>query len=229
MRKDYEKLIRVLPEEIKKYPALMENCGLSLLIEGQKNYFKEFKSVYDVEDSEKILNDDKYSFLQFALMKPYIKIDIFPKDYINENELDKYLKNYEIEKYRFNENTIFKCTDFFNTLNEEKRKLGQVNNETKICANSLDHIILEHPVIFKVENIFPLKTIKFEDYYFKCPNNIPEHLKAKFGSNYMQIPRIIENHDLLKFIETQFSSVDELNKSFEDSLNYLKKINAGFK
>ena len=38
MRKDYEKLIKVLPEEISKYEYFKENCGLSLLIENQKNY-----------------------------------------------------------------------------------------------------------------------------------------------------------------------------------------------
>ena len=32
MRKDYEKLIKVLPEEISKYEYFKENCGLSLLI-----------------------------------------------------------------------------------------------------------------------------------------------------------------------------------------------------
>ena len=33
MRKDYEKLIKVLPDEISKYEYFKENCGLSLLIE----------------------------------------------------------------------------------------------------------------------------------------------------------------------------------------------------
>lgn len=40
MRKDYEKLIKILPEEISKYEYFKENCGLSLLIENQKNYFE---------------------------------------------------------------------------------------------------------------------------------------------------------------------------------------------
>ena len=61
MRKDYEKLIKVLPEEISKYEYFKENCGLSLLIENQKNYFEGFRSVYDVDDENGFLDDNKFS------------------------------------------------------------------------------------------------------------------------------------------------------------------------
>ena len=59
MRKDYEKLIKILPEEISKYEYFKENCGLSLLIENQKNYFEGFRSVYDVDDENGFLDDNK--------------------------------------------------------------------------------------------------------------------------------------------------------------------------
>ena len=228
MRKDYEKLIEILPEEINQYPTLKKNCGLTLLIEGHENYFKDFKSVYDVNNEKQLLSDYKFPFLQIALMKPYIKIDIFPKDYILNEQLEKYSKNYEIEKYIFNQKLEKNQITYIEGLKDEKIKLGQTDNETKFCANSVDHVLLEPPVIFEVKNIFPLKTIKFEDYYFKCPNNIPAHLKPKFGNNYMQIPRIMENHNLEKFIDTQFNSPEERDKAFKDTLEYLRDINEKF-
>ena len=229
MRQDYEKLLEVLPLEIKKYPKLMENCGLTLLVEGHKNLFDDFCSVYDIEGDEKILNESKFSFLQLAWMKPYLKIDVFPKDYIIDSELDKYVKNYEFGKYKFN--SIIKDNDklkFFEELNDKKRLLGQTNIKTNFCANSLDHILLERPIIFELNNIFPLKTIKFENYYFKCPNNVEKHLEAKFGNSFMNIPNVIENHDLIKFIETQFDSREEIEEKFNDSIKYLKNINDNF-
>ena len=90
MRKDYEKLIKILPEEISKYEYFKENCGLSLLIENQKNYFEGFRSVYDVDDENGFLDDNKFSFLQIAWLKPYVKIDLFPKDYLLEEKLESF-------------------------------------------------------------------------------------------------------------------------------------------
>jgi lipopolysaccharide cholinephosphotransferase len=41
---------------------------------------------------------------------------------------------------------------------------------------------------FKVEDIFPLKTAKFEDHEFPVPNNIEVFLKTRYGSNYGELP-----------------------------------------
>ena len=79
MRKDYEKLIKVLPEEISKYEYFKENCGLSLLIENQKNYFEGFKSVYDVDDENGFLDDNKFSFLQIAWLNLMLRLIYFQK------------------------------------------------------------------------------------------------------------------------------------------------------
>ena len=66
LRRDYNKLIEVLPEEIKAC-GLDEFCGLTLLCENRKNYYDGVKSAYDAKDRYgNDLVDGKYNFLQFC-------------------------------------------------------------------------------------------------------------------------------------------------------------------
>ena len=228
MRKDYEKLIKVLPEEISKYDYFKENCGLSLLIENHKNYFEDFKSVYDVDDENGFLRDDKYSFLKVAWLKPYIWIDLFPKDYILEERLEYFKKNYVPTKYKFNYDIKMGKKEFWDEFNRVKKELGLVNNKTKYFNDSIDGIQLLPVKIYEIDKVFPLKTIQFEGYEFKCPKNTEYVLEVEFGKNYMHIPNIIENHSIIPFIESQFNSIDEMNEAFSKAINYLKEINDNF-
>ena len=228
MRKDYEKLIKVLPEEISKYEYFKENCGLSLLIENQKNYFEGFRSVYDVDDENGFLDDNKFSFLQIAWLKPYVKIDLFPKDYVLEEKLESFKKDYVSTKYKFNQEVKNGKKVFWNEFNVVKKELGLVNTKTKYFADSIDVLQLTSDLIYETDKIFPLKTIKFEGYEFKCPKDIKHTLEVQFGKNFMHIPNVIENHSLVPFIEHQFDSVDEMNEAFSKSISYLKEINDNF-
>lgn len=228
MRKDYEKLIKVLPEEISKYEYFKENCGLSLLIENQKNYFEGFRSVYDVDDENGFLDDNKFSFLQIAWLKPYVKIDLFPKDYLLEEKLESFKKDYVSTKYKFNQDVKNGKKVFWNEFNVVKKELGLVNTKTKYFADSIDVLQLTSDLIYETDKIFPLKTIKFEGYEFKCPKDIKHTLEVQFGKNFMHIPNVIENHSLVPFIEHQFSSFEEMDKSFSKSISYLKEINDNF-
>lgn len=228
MRKDYEKLIKVLPEEISKYEYFKENCGLSLLIENQKNYFEGFKSVYDVDYENGFLDDNKFSFLQIAWLKPYVKIDLFPKDFVLEEKLESFKKDYVSTKYKFNQEVKNGKKVFWNEFNVVKKELGLVNTKTKYFADSIDVLQLTSDLIYETDKIFPLKTIKFEGYEFKCPKDIKHALEVQFGKNFMHIPNVIENHSLVPFIEHQFDSVDEMNEAFSKSISYLKEINDNF-
>lgn len=228
MRKDYEKLIKVLPDEISKYEYFKENCGLSLLIENQKNYFEGFRSVYDVDDENGFLDDNKFSFLQIAWLKPYVKIDLFPKDYLLEEKLESFKKDYVSTKYKFNQDVKNGKKVFWNEFNVVKKELGLVNTKTKYFADSIDVLQLTSDLIYETDKIFPLKTIKFEGYEFKCPKDIEHTLEVQFGKNFMHIPNVIENHSLVPFIEHQFSSFEEMDKSFSKSISYLKEINDNF-
>ncbi len=117
---------------------------------------------------------------------------------------------------------------FWNEFNVVKKELGLVNTKTKYFADSIDVLQLTSDLIYETDKIFPLKTIKFEGYEFKCPKDIEYTLEVQFGKNFMHIPNVIENHSLVPFIEHQFSSFEEMDKSFSKSISYLKEINDNF-
>lgn len=228
VREDYEKLIEILPKEISKFDYLKNECGLTLSIENHENYFKDFKDFHNIINNPDFPLKDRFSFLEFSIFKPYVKIDVFPKDYILDEKLNYYSKNYLSTKYRFNKEIKSGKKNFYEELVNKNNDLGLVKYKTNYIVSSLDDLELEPPYIYKTDNIFPLKKIKFEGFYFKCPNNVDEHLKGIYGDNYMEIPHIIEHHSLLGFIESQFSSKEELNKKFNELISYLQKINENY-
>lgn len=228
LRKDYNKLLEVLPLEISKHDYFKENCGLTLLIEGQKNYFSDFKSVYDVDDKEGYLNDDNFSFLQIAWLKPYVKIDFFPKDFLETEKISFFKKNYVSNKYKFNQKVKKGEYLFFKKLNEFNDKFGFVLNETPQFADSFDVIPLAPVRIFETSKTFPLNKISFEGYEFNCPNDVDYYLSLIYGKNFRDLPKVIETHNMADFVENQFASVDEMNEAFSKSVDYLKEINNNF-
>ena len=228
LRKDYNKLLEVLPLEISKHDYFKENCGLTLLIEGQKNYFSDFKSVYDVDNKEGYLNDDNFSFLQIAWLKPYVKIDFFPKDFLETEKISFFKKNYVSNKYKFNQKVKKGEYLFFKKLNEFNDKFGFVLNETPQFADSFDVIPLAPVRIFETSKTFPLNKISFEGYEFNCPNDVDYYLSLIYGKNFRDLPKVIETHNMADFVENQFASIDEMNEAFSKSVDYLKEINNNF-
>ena len=192
LRKDYNKLLEVLPLEISKHHYFKENCGLTLLIEGQKNYFSDFKSVYDVDDKESYLNDDNFSFLQIAWLKPYVKIDFFPKDFLETEKISFFKKNYVSNKYKFNQKVKKGEYLFFKKLNEFNDKFGFVLNETPQFADSFDVIPLAPVRIFETSKTFPLNKISFEGYEFNCPNDVDYYLSLIYGKNFRDLQKLLK-------------------------------------
>jgi lipopolysaccharide cholinephosphotransferase len=228
LREDYLKLIEVLPEEISNFDYLKENCGLSLLRENHENYFKDFKSVYDFEGDEKLLDEAKFIFLQIAWLKPYVKIDFFPKDFILEDKLDYFKKNYRSNKYKFNQNLKNGVVSYEKSFNEINHLLGFTNQKTNFVCDAIDTLQLSDLCIYETNKIFPLETINFEGHQFKCPNDFDYYLKQYFGNNYMRLPKIIETHNVSKFIQSQFQSKTEMDEAFKKDIEYLKKVNDSF-
>ena len=192
LRKDYNKLLEVLPLEISKHDYFKENCGLTLLIEGQKNYFSDFKSVYDVDNKEGYLNDDNFSFLQIAWLKPYVKIDFFPKDFLETEKISFFKKNYVSNKYKFNQKVKKGEYLFFKKLNEFNDKFGFVLNETPQFADSFDVIPLAPVRIFETSKTFPLNKISFEGYEFNCPNDVDYYLSLIYGKNFRIFQKLLK-------------------------------------
>ena len=228
-RNDYNKLIEVLPKEIEKYDYLKENCGLTKLVEGEKNYFTDFKSIYDVENIEGIRGTrTKVLFLQWAWLKPFVKIDFFPMDFIKEDKFEFFKSHQRLIKFKFNQNIQKAKVNFDEEWELRNNELGLTKEKTDFIAMSIEAYKLEETRFYNTKDIFPLKEINFDKYKFKAPNNTDACLKVSFGSNYMSLPKAIETHNTVDFVKSQFLSIEEMDKEFEKTINYFKEINDNF-
>ena len=229
LRKDYNKLIEVLPAEINNYEYLKKNCGLTLLRENEKNYFEDFNDIYDLHENNKILIDTKLLHLQFAWMKPYAKIDFFPKEYMNSSNRKYFEKNYRAEKYKFCKKVKEGKYNYSEKIQEFNEEFGLTMEEQDLIVTGMDAIQLECPRIFKTDKIYPLTTINFEGYEFSAPLDSNHYNSKLYGKNYMNIPTTIDTHNMMPFVEAQFKSSDELNNTLKENIENLKNINDNFK
>ncbi|MBR4447854.1 phosphorylcholine transferase LicD [Methanobrevibacter sp.] len=228
LRKDYNKLIEVLPKELSKH-NLKEHCGLTLLLENRKNFFDDFNSVYDVEDKNgNLLIDGKYNFLQVAWLKPFVKIDIFPLDFIEDNELEKIYEKFPPAQYKFYYEMLNNKVKFFDQIDAVRREVGFADHKTNQFSDTIEGVPHWKIRIFDYDKTFPLSSIDFEGHKFKCPKDCNHHLTRMFGPNYMEFPKVIENHDTLKLIESQFSSKEEMDNAFDEAIRFLKNLNEIF-
>ncbi len=228
LRKDYRKLIEVLPNEMIKY-GLTEDCGLTLLLENKKNYFDEFNSVYDAKDYEgNKLIDSKYNFLQFAWLTPYVKIDFFPFDFIVDEEVKDIHDKFAPAQYKFNEDLVKGKVKFFDKIDSVRKEVGFTDDKTKQFSDTIEGVPHWKIRIFDYDKTFPLTSIDFEGHEFKCPKDCNHHLTSMFGSKYMDFPEVIQNHNTLELIEKQFGSKEEMEKSFDSAIFSLRKINTDF-
>ena len=229
MRKDYNKLMEVLPIEINKYDFFKENCGLTRLVTQDENYFKDFYSVYDFGNDEHFekFGFSKSLFLQLAWLKPYIKLDIFPFDYVKNESVEYYNKNYLGHKYFYRTlfNEGYSLDEHFD---EQFSKVGCCIDETDFIGEGIDATFFDDFGVFNTDFIFPLKTINFEGYEFKAPNKPHELLKLWYGDSYMDIPSDLWIHNFSEHNEKLFASKEEMDESFKKTLQYLKEINDNF-
>ena len=232
IRKDYDKLIEILPKEIGKYDFFKENCALTRLINSKDNYFKEFNNFYDEEiGHEHFFNKPglgKSLFLQLGWMKPMVKLDIFPFDYIKPESIGHYKKNYLGHKLYFRHLYGEKDFSFKEEFNKQFVKLGFSYTPTDYIAEGIDASFSDNFPPFKKELIFPTTTTKFEDYELKCPNKSEKLLEIWYG-NYMEIPQNVVIHEYVKYNRTLFKSEKEMRDSFKEVITYLKEINDNFK
>lgn len=228
LRKDYNKLIEALPKELNKHD-LKEFCGLTLLLENRKNYFNDFNSVYDVKDKEgnKII-DGKYNFLQIAWLKPFVKIDLFPFDFIEDDKLGDIYTKFAPAQYKFYHEMLSNKSKYVDQIDLARKEVGFTDLKTKQFSDTIEGVPHLKIRIFDTDKTFPLTSIKFEGHEFNCPKDVDHHLTSMFGHHYMDFPEVIENHDTLELIETQFNSKEEMDNSFDEAIKFLKNINENF-
>lgn len=232
MRKDYNKLIEVLPSEINKIDFLKNNFGLTLLKNFNENLFENTTHIYSRIYENYFFADDpnyKQRFLQFACLKPFVKIDVFPFDYVKEDNVKEYNKKYLSQKYYFMklyQKTNFSFDEEFNKIFE---KIGMSYDETSYIGEGIDSSKWDDFGAFREDWIYPIKNIDFEGYSFKCPNNSHELLKLWYGKSYMNMPSDIQIHDFTGYNLLLFENDEEkLSIAFKNTLKELKWINDNF-
>ena len=229
LREDYNKLIEILPDELENH-NLKEKCGLTRLLENRKNYFEDFKSVYDVRDKNgSYMIDGKYNFLQIAWLKPFVKIDIFPFDFIEDDKVEAIYTKFAPAQYKFYNDMLNNNAEFFDKIDSARKEIGFTDLKTKQFSDTIEGVPHWKIRVFDYDKTFPLKSIEFEGHEFKCPKDCDHHLISMFGSNYMEFPKVIENHDTLQLILNQFDSKRECDGSFNDAIEFLKNCNESFK
>ncbi len=228
LRKDYNKLIEALPKELEEHD-LKQSCGLTLLLENRKNYFGDFNSVYDVEDKDgNLMIDGKYNFLQIAWLKPFVKIDIFPFDFIEDDRLDEIYGKFAPTQYRFYDDMLRNKVKFADRIDSARSEVGFTDSKTRQFSDTIEGVPHWKIRVFDYDKTFPLESIEFEGYKFKCPKDCDHHLTSMFGPDYMEFPKVIENHNTWELIEAQFASTEEMDNAFEGAIELLKNINKTF-
>ena len=228
LRKDYEKLIEVLPKELEEHD-LKNHCGLTLLLENQKNYFSDFDSVDDAKDKNgNRLIVGKYNFLQIAWLKPLVKIDIFPFDFIEEDKVADIPNRFPSIQYKFYYEMLNNKGKYFDKIDDARKEAGFTDSKTKWFSDTIEGVPHLKIRMFDYDKTFPLETVTFEGHRFKCPKDCSHHLTSMFGPNYMEFPEVIENHNTLELIERQFGSKEEMAESFDDAIKFLKNVNEIF-
>jgi len=230
MRKDYNKLIEILPYEINKNEYLKHNLGLTLLNNINDNYFEDTNHILDEDYINHFLANDseKSRFLQLGCLKPLAKLDIFPFDYIKDDFVQVYDKKYRSQKFIFRNAYFDKEFSYFNELTKRSKKLGLTLEKTNFIGEGLDATYWDDFGHIDADLFFPISKIKFEGFEFMSPNKPMELLKFWYGENYMDIPSDLDIHNFNDFNKKFYNSDEEINRAFIETINELKNINEHF-
>lgn len=206
MRKDYDKLLEVIEDEIN--------------VNGLSNEIKIS------------LNMHKYKPLPILQLLYYCEevddsiiagIDIFPYDYIEDisncdessykmiqqGVIEKNLQGIPIEEALY---------DYFNKFDLHKDEKQYIIPGVEGARGIFFGYDFK---IFKTEDIFPLKKIEFEHTQYKVPKNYHEYLSQTYN-NYLNIPKTIHHHqDRYEKLRIREDSKEIFDKNIEK----LRKIN----
>lgn len=213
LREDYEKFLKVAQKDL-------ENNYFLQTRETDKNYPLFFAKV----------RKNNTSFVEWAFrglnMNHGIYVDVFIFDTLPLKDTEEYTKHcltlnrQAIRKYvptvnkkpslslSFIKGWIKKkLARAYFSLKPSKKFDENINKEFTKYANQvyenrkLACLSFNDPYYFYENDIFPTKTLKFEDYEFPVPNNYDKHLKTYYGE-YMVIPSV-ENREThsVKFVD----------------------------
>ena len=205
LREDYEKFFKIFPEEVAE-------CGLTKR---------------DITITNTKYNRKKDRYLPFSKVEfwvwphNYSFIDIFPVDYVTDLVPDyKSLHKKEckdlIEKLKSG-------TPREEALKESFEKLHVSKDKTDLLMCGVEDTTFA--IASDYDTIFPLKTLKFEDRMYPCPNDYITYIIGLYGENYVKIPKNAHPHGFYGYL----SSHDNVYENLEICLEKLKKANERYK
>ncbi|MBZ9570430.1 glycosyltransferase [Methanobrevibacter sp. TMH8] len=165
--------------------------------------------------------------------------DILPYDYINKNNKYKEdiegIRNLEIKKYKrsIEANSIYDniSNDSINISTNEKKLLKKSMQKLDLDYKKTDYLIPgvdsdEKFCIINSKDIFPLKSIEYENYQFKCPFDPQKVLISEYDEDINDLTEIIKfhntNEDYFNSLNINISTLEEDIKKIE-SINKIKK------
>ena len=153
-------------------------------------------------------------------------VDVFPYEYINEYDENTIEEVYSEAKNRYlyhrsrDYNSKFCFDTYYDDLNLSWKPTDYIIPGWENPCTPDDMYKL---FVIKTEDIFPLKSIKFENIDFPCPNNV-DSLLSKEYNDYMNIPKNLRKHDNMNF----FRYNTDNNEVFTKCLTRLKEVNENF-
>ena len=175
MRKDYDKLLKILPLELKNNNLDKLDIRISNQTKTQKNTLLTFTQI-----------------LLFDAGLLYCGLDIFPYDF-----LDEYPDNYRELFFKEKNNHYVKLIE---GMNREKVFQDVFNNlnlkydDGKYITSGVEHgKVHNRQLIIEKEKIFPLRSMPFEGNEYPCPND-SRYYAYTIYKNYYDISKIARVH-----------------------------------
>ena len=168
MRKDYRRLMKVLPSELPSHIVLQTN-------ETDKNYFYFFAKL---RDTRSFLDEGAYDR---CFKYRGIFIDIFPFD-----KVQLPLQRIKLQSYAY---TLYRKG------NGKESALRKIRALTWFNRNISFPVLRCISRLTGGKDIFPLTTHRFEDIELSVPGNSHHMLQSQFG-DYMRLPNLdnVEHH-----------------------------------
>ncbi|WP_407453392.1 LicD family protein [Methanobrevibacter sp.] len=203
MRKDYDKFYEVIHEEL-KINNLNEHISVNINKKGPNNSLLSFMK-FEYFDNNRL-----FGF-----------IDIIPFDYVNSIIDDSEYIFYK-EHHKFI-SELKKGADREELLNNFFELFDVSKTKTDIILSGIEHRTYTQ---VDYSDIFPLKTIKYEDRYYPSPKEGEKLLKLKYGSDFIKVPKIVHHHSFFDALSTRY---DDTFETFERSIALLQKVNSRLK
>lgn len=209
MRKDYNKLIEVVPREI------------------EENNLEKVLGAYKLDRTDiqtKRWYQIRYQYPGFK--NTFTTLDIFPYDYIKDYNNEDIMEDFYdcIRKYY----TYPKDHDMSGYMEEVFEKLNLTLDRDDYIIPGVENVRGKIPrvtmykyKIFETTDVFPLKKTAFGKYELPIPNNSTDYLKYIYGNNYLRIPKKIRDHKRLN----RFIQEENILEMLQEGIDMLQKAN----